>query len=190
MDATTSDYDKEKLQERLAKLAGGVAEIKVGAATETEMKEKKARVEDAYHATKAALDEGIVPGGGVALIRASQSLKDVKLAGDRRLGVEILKRALELPARTIAENAGMDGSVVAGNIRKNSGNYGYDAADGRYGDMIAFGVVDPTKVVRSALENAVSVAGVLLTTECLVANALEKDDDADGGAGEGMDEDM
>ncbi len=190
MDATTSDYDKEKLQERLAKLAGGVAEIKVGAATETEMKEKKARVEDAYHATKAALDEGIVPGGGVALIRASQSLKDVKLAGDRRLGVEILKRALELPARTIAENAGMDGSVVAANIRKNSGNYGYDANEDRYGDMIEFGVVDPTKVVRSALENAVSVAGVLLTTECLIANAPEKDDDADAGAGEGMDEDM
>jgi chaperonin GroEL len=153
------------------------------------MKEKKARVEDAYHATKAALDEGIVPGGGVALIRASASLKEVKLPGDRRLGVEILKRALELPARTIAENAGTDGSVVARNIRKNSGNYGYDANEDRYGDMIEFGVVDPTKVVRSALENAVSVAGVLLTTECLIATKPEKEDD-DAGGGEGMDEDM
>jgi chaperonin GroEL len=189
MDVTTSDYDREKLQERLAKLAGGVAEIKVGAASETEMKEKKARVEDALHATRAANDEGIVPGGGVALIRASQSLKEVKLPGDRRLGVEILKRALELPARTIAENAGMDGSVVARNIRKNSGNYGYDANEERYGDMVEFGVIDPTKVVRSALENAVSVAGVLLTTECLIATAPEKESDGEGG-GEGMDEDM
>jgi chaperonin GroEL len=187
---TTSDYDREKLQERLAKLVGGVAVINVGAATETEMKEKKARVEDAYHATKAALDEGIVPGGGVALIRASASLREIKLPGDRRLGVEILKRALELPARTIAENAGVDGSVVARNIRKNSGNYGYDANEDRYGDMIEFGVVDPTKVVRSALENAVSVAGVLLTTECLIANAPEKDDEGGAGGGEGMDEDM
>jgi chaperonin GroEL len=125
----------------------------------------------------------------VALIRASQSLKDVKLAGDRRLGVEILKRALELPARTIAENAGMDGSVVARNIRTNSGNYGYDANEERYGDMVEFGVIDPTKVVRSALENAVSVAGVLLTTECLIATKPEKDEDGEGG-GEGMDEDM
>jgi chaperonin GroEL len=189
MDTTTSDYDREKLQERLAKLAGGVAEIKVGAASETEMKEKKARVEDALHATRAANEEGIVPGGGVALIRASAGLREIKLPGDRRLGVEILKRALELPARTIAENAGQDGSVVARNIRKNSGNYGYDANEDRYGDMFEFGVVDPTKVVRSALENAVSVAGVLLTTECLVANAPEKDDD-EGGGGEGMDEDM
>jgi chaperonin GroEL len=191
VEVTTSDYDREKLQERLAKLAGGVAEIKVGAATETEMKEKKARVEDAYHATKAALDEGIVPGGGVALIRASMSLRDVKLPGDRRLGVEILRRALELPARTIAENAGLDGSVVVRNIKKNldKSNYGYDAAEERYGDMVEFGVIDPTKVVRSALENAVSVAGVLLTTECLIATKPEKEDD-DAGAGEGMDEDM
>jgi len=190
MDATTSDYDREKLQERLAKLAGGVAEIKVGAASETEMKEKKARVEDALHATRAANDEGIVPGGGVALIRASQSLKEVKLAGDRRLGVEILKKALELPARTIAENAGMDGSVVARNIRANSGNYGYDANEERYGDMVEFGVIDPTKVVRSALENAVSVAGVLLTTECLIATKPEKEEGGEGGGGEDMDEDM
>ena len=190
MDTTTSDYDREKLQERLAKLAGGVAEIKVGAASEVEMKEKKARVEDALHSTRAANEEGIVPGGGVALIRASAALKDVKLAGDRRLGVEILKRALELPARMIAENAGMDGSVVARNIRKNSGNYGYDANEDRYGDMVEFGVIDPTKVVRSALENAVSVAGILLTTECLIATAPEKDDGGDAGGGEGMDEDM
>ncbi len=189
MDSTTSDYDREKLQERLAKLAGGVAEIKVGAASEIEMKEKKARVEDALHATRAANDEGIVPGGGVALIRASQSLREIKLPGDRRLGVEILKRALELPARTIAENAGLDGSVVARNIRKGTGNYGYDANEERWGDMVEFGVIDPTKVVRSALENAVSVAGVLLTTECLIATAPEKEDDSAGG-GEAMDEDM
>ena len=189
MDATTSDYDREKLQERLAKLAGGVAEIKVGAATETEMKEKKARVEDALHATRAANEEGIVPGGGVALIRASASLREIKLPGDRRLGVEILKRALELPARTIAENAGLDGSVVVRNIKKGTGSHGYDADGDRYGDMFEFGVIDPTKVVRCALENAVSVAGVLLTTECLIATAPEKDDDGDAG-GEGMDEDM
>ena len=186
---TTSDYDREKLQERLAKLAGGVAEIKVGAATETEMKEKKARVEDALHATRAANEEGIVPGGGVALIRASAGLRDLKIEGDRRLGVEILKKALELPARTIAENAGMDGSVVVRNIKKGTGNYGYDADADRYGDMLEFGVVDPTKVVRSALENAVSVAGMLLTTECLIATAPEKDEEG-GDGGEGMDEDM
>jgi chaperonin GroEL len=189
MDATTSDYDKEKLQERLAKLAGGVAEIKVGAASETEMKEKKARVEDALHATRAANDEGIVPGGGVALIRAAAALAEVKLAGDRALGVQIMKRALELPARTIAENAGLDGSVVVRNIKKNKGSYGYDAAEERYGDMLEFGVIDPTKVVRSALENAVSVAGVLLTTECLIATAPEPKDDDEGGGGD-MDEDM
>src|SRR5216110_3040761 len=174
IEETTSDYDREKLQERLAKLVGGVAVVRVGAATEVEMKEKKARVEDALHATRAAVEEGIVPGGGVALIRASQSLKEVKLPGDRRLGVEILKKALELPARTIAENAGMDGSVVARNIRKNAGNYGYDANEERYGDMVEFGVIDPTKVVRTALLNAASVAGLLLTTEAMVAEKPEE----------------
>ena len=190
MDKTTSDYDREKLQERLAKLAGGVAEIKVGAATETEMKEKKARVEDALHATRAANEEGIVPGGGVALIRVSAALDALKLEGDRALGVEILRRALELPARTIAENAGQDGSVVVRNIRRKTAakdvNYGYDAENDAYGDMIEAGIVDPTKVVRSALENAVSVAGVLLTTECLIANAPETDDDESGGGDEDM----
>jgi chaperonin GroEL len=174
---TTSDYDREKLQERLAKLAGGVAEIKVGAATETEMKEKKARVEDALHATRAAYEEGIVPGGGVALIRASAALENVTLPGDRQAGVAILRKALELPCRTIAENAGLDGSVVVRKIRREKGTYGFDADRGTYGDMIEFGIIDPTKVTRSALEHAVSVAGMLLTTECLIATAPEKDDE-------------
>ncbi len=189
IEGTTSDYDREKLQERLAKLAGGVAEVKVGAATETEMKEKKARVEDALHATRAANDEGIVPGGGVALIRAAESLGRVKLAPERQVGADILLRALELPARTIAENAGVDGAVVVRNIRKAKGNEGYDADSDRYVDMVEAGIVDPTKVVRSALENAVSVAGLLLTTECLIAKAPD-DDEAEGAGGdEGMDED-
>ena len=186
MDATTSDYDREKLQERLAKLAGGVAEIKVGAATETEMKEKKARVEDALHATRAAYEEGIVPGGGVALVRACSSLDGVTLPGDRQAGIDILKKALVLPCRTIAENAGLDGSVVVRKIRQGKGNHGYDAERGVYGDMIEFGIIDPTKVTRSALENAVSVAGMLLTTECLIASAAENDDS--GADGEGSEE--
>jgi chaperonin GroEL len=182
---TTSDYDREKLQERLAKLAGGVAEIKVGAATETEMKEKKARVEDALHATRAAYEEGIVPGGGVALIRASAALDGVKLDGERQAGIEILRRALEVPCRAIAENAGTDGSVVVRKVRAGKGAYGFDADRGTYGDMIESGIVDPTKVTRSALENAVSVAGVLLTTECLIATAPEKDESAgDDGHGD------
>jgi chaperonin GroEL len=179
MDKTTSDYDREKLQERLAKLAGGVAEIKVGAATEIEMKEKKARVEDALHATRAANEEGIVPGGGVALLRAAESLGRARVDGDTKVGFDIVRAALELPARTIAENAGQDGSVVVRNIRREKGNNGYDADGDRYGDMLAFGIVDPTKVVRSALENAASVAGVLLTTECLIAKAPEDDDEGD-----------
>jgi len=177
MDATTSDYDSEKLQERLAKLAGGVAEIKVGAATEIEMKEKKARVEDALHATRAANEEGVVPGGGVALLRAAETLGRARVDGDTKIGFDIVRRALELPTRTIAANAGKDGSVVVRNIRREKGQYGYDADQDRYGDMLEFGIVDPTKVVRSALENAASVAGVLLTTECLIAKAPEGEDD-------------
>jgi chaperonin GroEL len=182
MSVTTSDYDKEKLQERLAKLAGGVAEIKVGASTETEMKEKKARVEDALHATRAAYEEGIVPGGGTALLRAQSALDGVKLEGeDRQAGIDVLRRALELPCRSIAENAGLDGSVVVRKVKKEKGAFGYDAEKGVYGDMIEAGIVDPTKVTRSALENAVSVAGMLLTTECLIATAPEpKDEDAGG----------
>ena len=184
IETTTSDYDREKLQERLAKLAGGVAEIKVGAATETEMKEKKARVEDALHATRAANEEGIVPGGGVALVRAAASLGRVRLGNERQqIGADILMRALELPARTIAENAGVDGSVVVRNIRKAKGNHGYDADGDRYVDMVDAGIVDPTKVVRTALENATSVAGLLLTTECMIAKAPEDDE------GEGDDHD-
>jgi chaperonin GroEL len=185
METTSSDYDREKLQERLAKLAGGVAEIKVGAATETEMKEKKARVEDALHATRAANEEGIVPGGGVALIRAAANLGRVKLAPERQVGADILMKALELPARTIAENAGVDGSVVVRNIRRESDNVGYDADGDKYVDMFTAGIVDPTKVVRTALENAVSVAGLLLTTDCLIASAPDDDEDE----AEGMDED-
>ncbi len=185
METTSSDYDREKLQERLAKLAGGVAEIKVGAATEIEMKERKARVEDALHATRAANEEGIVPGGGVALIRAAANLGRVKLSPERQIGANILMKALDLPARTIAENAGVDGSVVVRNIRREGGNVGFDADGNRYVDMFQAGIVDPTKVVRSALENAVSVAGLLLTTDCLIAKAPEDDEDGD----DGMDED-
>jgi len=180
MDTTSSDYDREKLQERLAKLAGGVAEITVGAATETEMKEKKARVEDALHATRAANEEGIVPGGGVALIRASQTLGRVKLSANRQIGADILVKALDLPLRTIAANAGVDGSVIVRDVRREKGNFGYNADADEYVDMVEAGIVDPTKVVRSALENAVSVAGLLLTTECLIAKAPD-DDDEDGG---------
>ncbi len=187
MDATTSDYDREKLQERLAKLAGGVAEIKVGAATETEMKEKKARVEDALHATRAAYEEGIVPGGGTALIRASSALDGVTLDGDRQAGIDVLKKALELPCRSIAENAGFDGSVVSRKVKKEKGAYGFDADKGVYGDMIEAGIVDPTKVTRSALQNAVSVAGVLLTTECLIATAPEPKDENESAGGDDHD---
>ncbi len=177
IETTTSEYDRDKLKKRLAKLAGGVAEINVGAATEVEMKEKKARVEDALHATRAANEEGIVAGGGVALVRAASTLGRVKLANERQqVGADILMRALELPARTIAENAGVDGSVVVRNIRRGSDNHGYDAENDRYVDMLDAGIVDPTKVVRTALENAVSVAGLLLTTECMIAKAPEDDD--------------
>jgi chaperonin GroEL len=170
MEEATSDYDKEKLQERVAKLAGGVAVIKVGAATEVEMKEKKARVEDALHATRAAVEEGIVPGGGVALVRAITAIVD--LTGDNHdqdIGINIARRAMEEPLRQICENAGDESSVVLNNVAQNSGNYGYNAANGEYGDMVEMGILDPTKVTRSALQNAASVAGLIITTEAMVA---------------------
>ena len=167
---TTSDYDREKLQERVAKLAGGVAVIKVGAATEIEMKEKKARVEDALHSTRAAVEEGVVPGGGVALIRAKSVVDKVKGANeDQKIGVGILRRALEEPLRQIVSNAGEEASVILNSVADGEGNYGYNAASGEFGDMIEMGILDPTKVSRSALQNAASVAGLLLTTEAMVA---------------------
>ena len=176
IEATTSDYDREKLQERVAKLSGGVAVIKVGAATEVEMKEKKARVEDALHATRAAVEEGVVPGGGVALIRAREALKDLKGANDdQNAGINILRRALEEPLRQIVINAGEDGAVVLNKVAEGKGNYGYNAATGEYGDMVAMGIIDPTKVVRYALQNAASVSGLLLTTEAMIADAPKKD---------------
>jgi chaperonin GroEL len=187
---TTSDYDREKLQERLAKLVGGVAVIKVGAATETELKEKKARVEDAMHATKAAVEEGIVPGGGVAFIRAQKALENFKLDNeDENIGVGIVKRALEEPLRQIVANAGQEGAVVVDKVRSNkSANYGFNAETEEYGDMIAMGVVDPTKVTRYALQNAASIAGLLLTTEALISEMPEQEKEAPqmpGGGGMG-----
>ena len=176
IEATTSDYDKEKLQERVAKLSGGVAVIKVGAATEIEMKEKKARVEDALHATRAAVEEGVVPGGGVALLRAREALKDLKGANDdQNAGISILRRALEEPLRQIVTNAGEDGAVVLNKVAEGKGNYGYNAQTGEYGDMVAMGIIDPAKVVRYALQNAASVSGLLLTTEAMIAEAPKKD---------------
>jgi chaperonin GroEL len=177
---TTSDYDREKLQERLAKLAGGVAVIKVGAATEMAMKEKKARVEDAMHATRAAVEEGIVPGGGVALLRASTALDKLKVDDEERFGVQIVRRAMEEPARRIAHNAGADGSVVINKIKAGKNAFGFNAATTEYGDLIKQGIIDPTKVVRSALQNAASVAGLLLTTEAMVAEKPKKDSGAAG----------
>ncbi len=171
---TTSDYDREKLQERLAKLVGGVAVIKVGAATEVEMKEKKARVEDAMHATRAAVEEGIVPGGGVALVRAATALDDLSLNADEQVGVRIVRRALEEPARRIAENAGHEGSVVLEKIRNGKGAFGFNAATEEYADLFKDGIIDPTKVVRTALQNAASVAGLVLTTEAAIADTPEK----------------
>jgi len=176
IEETTSDYDREKLQERLAKLAGGVAVINVGAATETEMKEKKARVEDALHATRAAVEEGIVPGGGVALIRCLEAIDKVKGSNeDERIGVEIVKKAIEFPTRALANNAGEEGSVVVEEVKKRSGNVGYNVADNSYEDLVKAGVVDPKKVTRTALQNAASIAGLLLTTECLITEIPEKD---------------
>ena len=173
---TTSDYDREKLQERVAKLAGGVAVIKVGAATEIEMKEKKARVEDALHSTRAAVEEGVVPGGGVALIRARSAIDKIKVLNDeQRIGVSILKRALEEPLRQIVSNAGEEASVILNSVADGKGNYGYNAATNEFGDMIEMGILDPTKVARSALQNAASVAGLLLTTEAMVAEIPKED---------------
>jgi chaperonin GroEL len=181
---TTSDYDREKLQERLAKLVGGVAVIKVGAATEVEMKEKKARVEDALHATRAAVEEGIVPGGGVALIRAQKVLENLKLSDEQQVGVRIIRRAVEEPLRQIVANAGEEGSIVVQKVKEGTGNFGFNAGTGKYGDLVADGVIDPVKVVRSALQNAASVAGLMLTTEALVADR-PKDEKAAGGGGGG-----
>jgi chaperonin GroEL len=179
IEETTSDYDKEKLQERLAKLAGGVAIINVGAATETEMKEKKARVEDALHATRAAVEEGIVPGGGVALIRCLSVLEGLKLKDeDEQIGVNIVKRAVEEPTRVLASNAGVEGSIVVQEVRRRKGNEGYNVATNEYEDLVKAGVVDPTKVTRAALQNASSIAGLLLTTECLISEAPEKENDS------------
>jgi chaperonin GroEL len=175
IEETTSDYDREKLQERLAKLAGGVAVINVGAATETEMKEKKARVEDALHATRAAVEEGIVPGGGVALIRAQAALDKLQLSGDEAIGAGIIRRAIEQPLRTLADNAGQEGALIVQEVKKRSGAEGYNVATGKYEDLIKAGVVDPAKVTRSALQNAASISGLLLTTEALISELPEKD---------------
>jgi len=174
IEETTSDYDKEKLQERLAKLAGGVAIISVGAATEMEMKEKKARVEDALHATRAAVEEGIVPGGGVALLRCLPAIDALPLDSDEKIGAEIVKRAMESPLRVLASNAGMEGSIVVQEVKRRKGNEGYNVATNEYEDLIKAGVVDPKKVTRSALQNAASIAGLLLTTECLITEMPEK----------------
>jgi chaperonin GroEL len=188
IDDTTSDYDREKLQERLAKLAGGVAVIKVGAATEIEMKEKKARVEDALHATRAAVEEGIVPGGGVALIRAIGAVVGLKGANpDQDLGIAIARRALEEPLRQIVTNAGDEASVVMSQVAEGKGSFGYNAATGEYGDMMEMGIIDPTKVTRTALQNAASIAGLMITTEAMVADEPKKDKAAPAPGG-GMDD--
>ena len=183
IEKSTSDYDSEKLQERLAKLAGGVAQINVGAATEVEMKEKKARVEDALHATRAAVEEGIVPGGGVALLRASEALETLKARGDEKMGVSLVLRALEAPIRQIAENAGIDGSIVCDRVRNSSDGEGYNALTNDYTDLVKAGVIDPTKVTRTALENASSIAGLLLTTEAIISEIPEEKKGGAGGGG-------
>jgi chaperonin GroEL len=182
---TTSDYDREKLEERLAKLAGGVAVVKVGAATETEMKEKKARVEDALHATRAAVQEGIVAGGGVAFIRAQKALDNLEVPDEQKFGLTIVRRAIEEPLRQIAENAGVEGSIVINKVREGKGNYGFNAATGEYGDLLEQGVIDPVKVVRTALENAASVAGLMLTTEALIAERPQPKNSGGGQASHG-----
>ncbi|HKA31562.1 MAG TPA: TCP-1/cpn60 chaperonin family protein, partial [Candidatus Binatia bacterium] len=174
IEETTSDYDREKLQERLAKLVGGVAVVKVGAATEVEMKEKKARVEDALHATRAAVEEGIVPGGGVALIRAAGTLEKLTVPEEERFGVSIVRRAIEEPLRWIAKNAGAEGSIVLDKVRSGKGAFGFNAAAEEYEDLLKAGIIDPTKVVRTALQNAASVASLLLTTEAMVAEKPEE----------------
>jgi chaperonin GroEL len=186
IEETTSDYDREKLQERLAKLVGGVAVIKVGAATETEMKEKKARVEDAMHATKAAVEEGIVPGGGVALIRSSKAIDSLKLEGDQKVGAEIVRRAIEAPLRWIASNAGVEGSIVVQKVKEaKDAGFGYNAASDTYEDLVKAGVIDPTKVVRSALQNSSSIAALLLTTEAMVSEIPEEKKEAPAAGGPG-----
>ena len=179
IEETSSDYDREKLQERVAKLAGGVAVIKVGAATEVEMKEKKARVEDALHATRAAVEEGVVPGGGVALIRAKAAIEGLKgINEDQTHGIQIALRAMEAPLREIVTNAGEEPSVIVNEVKAGSGNFGYNAANGQFGDMVAFGILDPTKVTRSALQNAASIAGLMITTEAMVAELPKKEEPA------------
>lgn len=187
IDETTSDYDKEKLQERLAKLAGGVAVINVGAATETEMKEKKARVEDALHATRAAVEEGVVPGGGVALLRAQSSLDKLSAKGDEAVGVQIVRACLEAPLRQLVSNAGMEGALIVQEVKNGKGAYGYNVATGAYSDLIKDGVLDPAKVTRSALQNAASIAGLLLTTECMVTEIPSEEKPMPGGHGGGGD---
>jgi len=186
IESTTSDYDREKLQERLAKLDGGVAVIKVGAATETEMKERRARVEDALHATRAAAEEGIVPGGGVTLIRAAKALDALSLDGEQGMGVNIIRRAVEEPLRQISKNAGVDGSIVVQKVKESAGNFGYNAATNEYGDLIAAGVIDPTKVVRYALRHAASVSSLMLTTEAMIADKPEPKGAAGMGGAPGM----
>ncbi|MCK9461289.1 MAG: chaperonin GroEL, partial [Proteobacteria bacterium] len=178
---TKSDYDKEKLQERLAKLVGGVAVLKVGAATETEMKEKKDRVEDALNATRAAVEEGIVPGGGVALLRSIDALVKVEVLDDERVGVNIVRRALEEPMRQIANNAGVEGSIVVQRVAEGKGAFGYNAATDAYEDLVKAGIIDPTKVVRTALQNATSVAGLMITTEAAIAERPKKEGAGGGG---------
>jgi chaperonin GroEL len=173
IEETTSDYDREKLQERLAKLAGGVAVINVGAATEVEMKEKKARVEDALHATRAAVEEGVVAGGGVALLRCQKALDDFKLEGDEQIGVDIIRRALEAPLRQLVYNAGLEAALIVEQVKQGKGSYGYNVATHDYADLIKAGVLDPAKVTRSALQNAASIAGLLLTTECMITDIPE-----------------
>jgi chaperonin GroEL len=187
---TKSDYDKEKLEERLAKLAGGVAKINVGAATESEMKEKKARVEDALHATRAALEEGILPGGGVALLRASKSVKAKGLTHDEEVGFNIIVRSCAAPLDQIAENAGQDGGVVVAKVAEGKGNFGYDALKDEYTDMVKAGIIDPTKVTRYALQNAASVSTLLLTSDALIADAPKDDEKKSGGGGHGGYDDM
>jgi chaperonin GroEL len=187
IEKTTSDYDREKLEERLAKLAGGVAVVKVGAATEMEMKEKKARVEDALHATRAAVEEGIVPGGGVALLRAQSVLDGIKADPEQLAGVNIIRRSLEEPLRRIAENAGVEGSIVVDKVKNGKGAWGFNAGTEQYEDLVKAGVIDPTKVVRTALQNASSVAALLLTTEAMIAEKPKKEEPAmPGGGGGGM----
>ena len=185
IEETSSDYDREKLQERLAKLSGGVAVINVGAATEVEMKEKKDRVDDALHATRAAVEEGIVPGGGIALIRAAAALADLQLAGDEATGVAIIRRAVEEPLRQLAANGGYEGSVVVQKVKDGNGNMGFNVATGEYGDMLQAGILDPTKVTRSALQNAASAASMLLTTECIITDIKEEKDAAPAAPGMG-----